>query len=505
MCYHPIHIYNPVRTYNNDQPLRVAVPCNNCEDCQRIKKNEWFFRSYIEYKHYKKIGGSVYFVTLTYSNENLPFITLPDGTNVPCFNKYHVRNFVKYIRVWLERNHMMSKGIKFLICSEYGKNTKRPHYHGLLFFPFHINALSFTRLMRTWWQHGFVICSKQGWEINSVAGISYASKYVAKDFTYFNLPSLKKIREFGDFKQFCRDNKDFLPRHWQSVGYGESFCNIIMSQTDIPSFLAKNSVSLWNDSSGTFPIPRYYHLKIEKSINKDYSILLDKVVLERTDIGTKVKSIRLHESVIKDMSNLSDITPQKILISVPPESVWLSRFDFLRTNMAHRLNYFENLFHKVVNRYPSYDSMRETFKVLIPQMYSMIDKYKLSLYRCFLRYMPISEDEVPEHKFCEVSDIIKNMLYPSVYPPEYADIIVPSGLSEFAHPLANDDVLKHQSICKYNPYFKVYESLCTLFDDFNCVASISKEFNTLYNNYMNSKCKHYEGSKPSIYKSFNQK
>ena len=126
MCYRPIYIYNPVRTYNFDQPIKTAVPCGVCEDCQRMMKNEWFFRSYIEFLHYKKIGGSVYFVTLTYNNEHLPWLTLPDGNKIPCFNKYHIRNFIKYIRVWLKRNNMLSTGIKFLMCSEYGKNTKRP-------------------------------------------------------------------------------------------------------------------------------------------------------------------------------------------------------------------------------------------------------------------------------------------------------------------------------------------------------------------------------------------
>lgn len=194
------------------------------------------FRSYIEFLHYKKIGGSVYFVTLTYNNEHLPWLILKDGTKIPCFNKFHIRNFIKYIRVWLKRNNMLSTGIKFLMCSEYGKNTKRPHYHGILYFPFHIPALSFTRLMRTWWQHGFVICSKQGWEIKSVSGISYASKYVAKDFNYYNLPQLKDIIRNGEFSQFKKDYYDSLPHHWQSVGFGIPFVTLYALSLIFPSF-----------------------------------------------------------------------------------------------------------------------------------------------------------------------------------------------------------------------------------------------------------------------------
>lgn len=502
MCYRPINIYNPVRTFNNDQSLRTSVPCGQCEDCQRIMKNEWFFRSYMEFLDYKKRGGYVYFVTLTYDNAHLPLLTLPDGTQVPCFNKFHIRNFIKYIRVWLKRNHMMSNGIKYLICSEYGKNTKRPHYHGLLFFPFYISPLSFTRLVRIWWQHGFVICSREGWEIKGLSGISYASKYVAKDFNYYGLSWAKKLSESGDLKQFVKENYDYMPHHWQSIGYGECFCSVIISQKDIPSFLARNTYQLYNDPNGCYPIPRYYHLKVEKQINKEYSKVLDKVVLERTEIGTKVRAIRLSQSVLKDEVNLRSLTYQHIYNLLTCEDVFLSRFEFLRDNLPHRLLHFENLYYKVYNLYGSFEEMKNTL-LLIPELIQTLCLHRLSLYRCFLRFMPLLDEEVPEHKFVEVSDIIRNILHPSVYPPEYADKICPSGLSEFAVPLDDNPHLKKQKLCKDNPYFMGYERVCTLIDHFNILSSITKEFNTLVKRYQKERCKYVEGSKPIIYKSFN--
>lgn len=505
MCYRPIHIYNPVRTFNNDQPVRIAVPCGKCADCQRIMKNEWFFRSYIEYKHYKKIGGSVYFVTLTYNNENLPWLSLPNGDKVPCFNRLHVRNFIKYIRTWLKRNHMMHTDIKFLVCSEYGKHTKRPHYHGILYFPFHIPELSFTRLMRTWWQHGFVICSKQGWEIKSLKGISYASKYVAKDFNYYNLPQLSKLRyELGEeeYNQFLKDNKDSLPKHWQSIFYGASFINVINSQPSPSDFLVHNQYSLWNDDKGVFPIPRYYHLKIEKSINKEYSKLLDKVVLERTEIGTEVKKKRLETSVFRSNLNLKQFLSG--FPYMPTEEKFNECISFLRENLPHQLPRFEKIYALLTQKYSSYDDMCLKLATDIPQYINKLGLGRVSAYLLFLRYYPLYYDEVPEHMFSEIYEIKNHMVYTNVYPPEYADVIVPSGLFEFGSPLNEHLELRKQHLCSNHPYFAEYEYLAKLIDDFNSFDGLIREFNTLTKAYRKVDCKHYEGVAPHIYTSFKQ-
>lgn len=501
MCYRPIYIYNPVRTYNFDQPIKIAVPCGCCEDCQRTKTNEWFFRSYVEYKHYKKIGGSVYFVTLTYDNDHLPWLEFKDGKKIPCFNKFHIRNFIKYIRVWLKRNHMLSTGIKYLICSEYGKTTKRPHYHGLLFFPFHIPPMSFTRLMRTWWQHGFVICSKQGWEIKSLAGITYASKYVAKDFSYFELPELKDVVASGELSAFKKEYSDSMPRHWQSVGFGSPFLNTIQSQDDIPQFLKNNSYRLYNDDKGVYPIPRYYHLKLEKFINKEYSKLLDKVVLERTEIGTKVKELRLSESVSKDMLNLQVLTSDYISRHLQGELSFRSRIDALRVLVPQQCMHFDKILNVVLGSYINFSDMSHKLSCEIPALLRELGIYRVSTYRVFLRYMPLLEEEDPEHKFQEIEDIKHCMLYPPVYPPEYEEIIVPSGLSEFAHPTDAPEV-RHVSLCCHHRYFQRFETLCRYIDDFNVLVSIHKEFDTLYKKYRKALCKYYQGDIPTIYSSF---
>ena len=99
MCYRPVKISNPSRHYRHDMPRYLYVPCGHCADCLRNKKTEWFFRSMVEYQATISKGGCALFVTLTYSNENLPVFTLPDGTVCQGFSKRHIHNFVKYFRI----------------------------------------------------------------------------------------------------------------------------------------------------------------------------------------------------------------------------------------------------------------------------------------------------------------------------------------------------------------------------------------------------------------------
>ena len=72
MFFSPIKILNPSRSYRSDIPKYLYVPCGYCQDCQRVKHNEWFFRAMIEWNYYRSIGGAVYFITLTYNEEDLP-------------------------------------------------------------------------------------------------------------------------------------------------------------------------------------------------------------------------------------------------------------------------------------------------------------------------------------------------------------------------------------------------------------------------------------------------
>lgn len=96
----------------------VAFPCGKCLACRINKTREWSKRLSDECLY----SGSTAFITLTYDDDHLP----RDANDNPSVSYYDIRHFLARLR----------KDFKFryFINSEYGPETTRPHYHGILFF-----------------------------------------------------------------------------------------------------------------------------------------------------------------------------------------------------------------------------------------------------------------------------------------------------------------------------------------------------------------------------------
>lgn len=98
----------------------LDVPCGKCEACLVRRTNEWSFRLFQE----KKYSKSCYFVTLTYDELNVPRNPVNGDLML---NKRDCQLFIKRLR------KRFGNGIRYFLCSEYGENFGRPHYHMLLF------------------------------------------------------------------------------------------------------------------------------------------------------------------------------------------------------------------------------------------------------------------------------------------------------------------------------------------------------------------------------------
>lgn len=180
MCISPITMRHPVTG------KVVTFPCGKCCDCISKYQNDWTFRLSREYNCWKH----AFFITMTYSDNNLPYVELQipeyyvhtaDGVtvkscpeaidelrrrilslppnrhlsrnraNVRCSNSYLDPANIEYgipvpcvcrsdVQNWLKRLREMYKAdngerlkFKYFICSEYGPNTFRPHYHAIIF------------------------------------------------------------------------------------------------------------------------------------------------------------------------------------------------------------------------------------------------------------------------------------------------------------------------------------------------------------------------------------
>lgn len=96
----------------SDRPL--DVPCGQCMGCRLERARIWAIRCMHEASLYD--GSS--FITLTYSDENLPY-----RENLI---KADIQNFHKRLR-------RKVPPFRFFYCGEYGESLGRPHFHTILF------------------------------------------------------------------------------------------------------------------------------------------------------------------------------------------------------------------------------------------------------------------------------------------------------------------------------------------------------------------------------------
>lgn len=115
-------------------PLFYKVGCGKCVICREKKADEWACRAMCESQ---TSLSHPYFVTLTYNDLSIP----TEGVV-----KKHVQNFLKRLRINVERYCNFKTNIRYYACAEYGKKFGRGHYHLLLFnlpllMPHHVQNL----------------------------------------------------------------------------------------------------------------------------------------------------------------------------------------------------------------------------------------------------------------------------------------------------------------------------------------------------------------------------
>lgn len=226
MCLNPITIGNNSVYQSRDFSFDTySVPCNKCSECRSTIQTEWRTRISFEISSLYRNGGIAIFLTFTYSDCCLPHFR-EDEQDFVCFNHNDVKTFLNRLKVLAYRKFGVHS-YKYFITSEYGKNTKRPHYHGLFFLSSGVSWLDFALLCKRAWTYGFMfpkydknrscfVDDKYNYSeirIRSlVGGAKYVSKYVTKDLTFYQLPEVDAyLHTSNGFKL-----KPYLPKHWQS-------------------------------------------------------------------------------------------------------------------------------------------------------------------------------------------------------------------------------------------------------------------------------------------------
>lgn len=106
----------------------IDVSCGKCVGCGYDHSKKWIMRLSAELLT-KPPGYRSCFVTLTYNNDNIPFIN-----GQPTLDYTDVQKFIKKIRRFYDYHDEL--GVypdKYYCVGEYGDQTKRPHYHLIIF------------------------------------------------------------------------------------------------------------------------------------------------------------------------------------------------------------------------------------------------------------------------------------------------------------------------------------------------------------------------------------
>lgn len=97
----------------------IQIPCGNCLSCRLDYSKYWATRCYGESLY----SNNNYFITLTYDDDHVPYGTFHNQTLI----KEDLQKFIKALR------NYGFKDLRYFACGEYGDETKRPHYHVILF------------------------------------------------------------------------------------------------------------------------------------------------------------------------------------------------------------------------------------------------------------------------------------------------------------------------------------------------------------------------------------
>lgn len=161
------------------------APCGKCEECIKDKQNEYIVRTVEEVAKQK---GNVYFLTLTYSDENVPLCFDSDGEivdeetgeildTIKSLDNEDISKWKKRCRRYLEYHYGRKPDFSYLICGEYGPRTHRPHYHAIFIG---ISPEDMEVYKRDWEENYGYTCISQVSRFNVEKTARYVSKYITK-------------------------------------------------------------------------------------------------------------------------------------------------------------------------------------------------------------------------------------------------------------------------------------------------------------------------------------
>ena len=278
-----------IKSVSDYAPKFGFLPCNSCHDCRLVQQFSWSarLRLAVQAMEESKFGCQVGFVTLTYNDLSVPHI--PDifyrndyvhtESGQMCFSKEHARSFIKSCRDFLLKVYGIHKPT-YLLASEFGEHTQRPHYHAVFALPRFVgssmtpvNMELFYNFIRDYWTktkgYGFICpkefsgSAKHGIKpfvatVNS-ATVCYCAKYACKDLAYYDYIDKSHLFKSVEVGEEIFKLSDYLPFHMQTRSLGVSYLDGLKSSEALK--LLTDGFSFVGESK-LHSLPKYYRNKI---------------------------------------------------------------------------------------------------------------------------------------------------------------------------------------------------------------------------------------------------
>lgn len=230
----------------------VPCPCCKCPSCLKDHRNGWMIRLYEESKCWRYVR----FITLTYNELSVPRVVNPvTGELVTNGCLADVSSTFKRFRTNYTRVYGYKPDFKYFICLEYGPNrSKRPHYHGLVFFDF--DPKRFGLFLDDWSsKKGFVLDKPVGNEnIDKQRIVRYVSKYITK-------------QEYCSRKDDILDGAISRPSFIMSKGIGASYVSRMYDyhrNCTVETMVDRMFYTF--DGKVRYPLPKFYKERFYKKL-----------------------------------------------------------------------------------------------------------------------------------------------------------------------------------------------------------------------------------------------
>lgn len=274
------NVYYPAPFQYGHKVIRefIEIPCGKCLECRMDYARVWSNRCYLESLDHKDNC----FITLTYDDEHVP---VKDTYNkftgeIAKYKTLRKRDFQLFMKRLREK---VGVPIRYYACGEYGGNTKRPHYHAIIFgwqpddmILWQKNNLDqplyISPTLQSCWEYGFTsvgACTPES--------CSYVARYVQKKANPVNEDAIKVMEVEPEFVLMSR-----------RPGIGSSWFE--SNKECYAIFL--NNYSSNSDGSIKISHNRFFDSRLEKS-DPD---LLEEIKKNRKEFAKEKKRLELKQT-----------------------------------------------------------------------------------------------------------------------------------------------------------------------------------------------------------------